>query len=45
MTDEGYLPLPMGEVPEAERAIFTLSVGFAASSPKGGAKGDEGNGL
>ena len=24
--DEGNLPLPMGEVPEAERAIFTLSV-------------------
>ena len=45
MTDEGYLPLPLGEVPEAERAIFTLSVGFAASSPKGGAKGDEENGL
>ena len=38
VTDEGYLPLPLGEVPEAERAIFTLSVGFAASSPKGGAK-------
>ena len=35
----------MGEVPEAERAIFTLSVGFAASSPRGGAKGDEGNEL
>ena len=28
----------MGEVPEAERAIFTLSVGFAASSPGVGAK-------
>ena len=41
------LPLPMGEVPleGAERANFTLSVGFAASSPRGGAKGDEGNGL
>ena len=25
-TDEGHLPLPLGEVPEAERAIFTLSV-------------------
>ena len=27
-TDEGYLPLPMGEVPleGAERALFTLSV-------------------
>ena len=34
------LPLPLGEVPEAERAIFTLSVGFAASSPSGGAKGE-----
>ena len=35
------LPLPMGEVPlkGAERANFTLSVGFAASSPKVGAKG------
>ena len=33
------LPLPLGEVPEAERAYFTLSVSFAASSPKGGAKG------
>ena len=34
------LPLPMGEVPleGAERANFTLSVGFAASSPKVGAK-------
>ena len=30
----------MGEVPEAERAIFTLSVGFAASSPRVGAKGE-----
>ena len=41
-TDEGHLPLPMGEVPleGAERALFTLSVGFAASSPKGGAKGE-----
>ena len=38
--DEGHLPLPMGEVPEAERAIFTLSVGFAASSPRVGAKGE-----
>ena len=26
VTDEGNLPLPMGEVPEAERAICTLSV-------------------
>ena len=36
------LPLPMGEVPleGAERAIFTLSVGFAASSPRVGAKGE-----
>ena len=33
------LPLPLGEVPEAERAIFALSVGFAASSPRVGAKG------
>ena len=35
------LPLPMGEVPlkGAERANFTLSVGFAASSPKVGTKG------
>ena len=35
------LPLPMGEVPleGAERVFFTLSVGFAASSPKVGAKG------
>ena len=35
------LPLPMGEVPleGAERAHFTLSVGFAASSPRVGAKG------
>ena len=34
------LPLPMGEVPleGAERVFFTLSVGFAASSPKVGAK-------
>ena len=34
------LPLPMGEVPlkGAERANFTLSVGFAASSPIRGAK-------
>ena len=40
MTDKGHLPLPMGEVPEAERAIFTLSVGFAASSPRVGAKGE-----
>ena len=40
MTDEGHLPLPLGEVPEAERAIFTLSVGFAASSPGVGAKGE-----
>ena len=34
------LPLPMGEVPlkGAERANFALSVGFAASSPKVGAK-------
>ena len=33
----------MGEVPleGAERAIFTLSVGFAASSPKVGAKGEK----
>ena len=32
----------MGEVPlkGAERANFTLSVGFAASSPKVGAKGE-----
>ena len=34
------LPLPLGEVPEAERVIFALSVGFAASSPRVGAKGD-----
>ena len=34
------LPLPMGEVPEAERVIFALSVGFAASSPRVGAKGE-----
>ena len=40
VTDKGHLPLPMGEVPEAERAIFTLSVGFAASSPRVGAKGE-----
>ena len=40
VTDKCHLPLPMGEVPEAERAIFTLSVGFAASSPSGGAKGE-----
>ena len=33
------LPLPLGEVPEAERVVFTLSVGFAASSPRVGAKG------
>ena len=32
------LPLPLGEVPEAERVIFALSVGFAASSPRVGAK-------
>ena len=38
--DKGHLPLTMGEVPEAERAIFTLSVGFAASSPRVGAKGE-----
>ena len=38
--DEGHLPLPMGEVPEAEMAFFTLSVGFAASSPRVGAKGE-----
>ena len=32
----------MGEVPleGAERVFFTLSVGFAASSPKVGAKGE-----
>ena len=38
------LPLPMGEVPleGAERANFTLSVGFAASSPKVGVKGKRG---
>ena len=29
----------MGEVPKAERACFTLSVGSAASSPRVGAKG------
>ena len=34
-----HLPLPMGEVPKAERACFTLSVGSAASSPRVGAKG------
>ena len=34
------LPLPLGEVPEAERVIFALSVGFAASSPRVGAKGE-----
>ena len=38
--DEGHLPLPMGEVPEAEMAFFTLSVGFAASSPRVGAQGE-----
>ena len=37
-----HLPLPMGEVPKAERACFTLSVGSAASSPRVGAKGENG---
>ena len=33
----------MGEVPgRGGEGVFTLSVGFAASSPRGGAKGDKG---
>ena len=35
------LPLPMGEVPRrGGEGAFTLSVGFAASSPRVGAKGE-----
>ena len=46
VTDEGHLPLPMGEVPRrGGEGIFTLSVSFADSSPKVGAKENEGNGL
>ena len=38
-TDEGLAsPYGRGAPAGAERACFTLSVGFAASSPKGGAK-------
>ena len=40
-TDEGLAsPYGRGAPAGAERACFTLSVGFAASSPKVGAKGE-----
>ena len=42
-TDEGNLPLTLRKVPgRSGESVFTLSVGFAASSPRVGAKGERG---
>ena len=45
-TDEGNLPLPMGEVPRrGGEGVLLPFQSLRDSSPRGGAKENEGNGL